>query len=147
MAWNSVGRKIVAMAEDFPEDKYDFKPQKDQKTFGEQLLHIVDDDYGLMSAIKGAKMGPAQELSTANYKTRAEIAALVKQAVADGAALITEQGHEGILREIKFPYGNRMVHAWFAWMAAIEHAGEHYGQLVVYYRASNMVPPESRPRR
>jgi len=29
-------------------------------------------------------------------------------------------------------------------MEDIEHSGEHYGQLVVYYRANNMVPPESR---
>jgi hypothetical protein len=26
----------------------------------------------------------------------------------------------------------------------IEHAAEHYGQLVVYYRANGLVPPESR---
>jgi hypothetical protein len=30
------------------------------------------------------------------------------------------------------------------WLAVIEHAGEHYGQLVVYYRNNGMVPPESR---
>jgi len=24
-SWNEVGRKLIAMAEDFPEDKYDFK--------------------------------------------------------------------------------------------------------------------------
>ena len=23
--WNEIGRKLIAMAEDFPEDKYDFK--------------------------------------------------------------------------------------------------------------------------
>src|SRR5580698_9473521 len=28
----------------------------------------------------------------------------------------------------------------------IEHSGEHYGQLVVYYRLAGLVPPESRPR-
>ena len=25
-SWNEIGRKLTAMAEDFPEDKYDFKP-------------------------------------------------------------------------------------------------------------------------
>ena len=25
-SWNDIGRKLIAMAEDFPEDKYDFKP-------------------------------------------------------------------------------------------------------------------------
>jgi hypothetical protein len=29
-------------------------------------------------------------------------------------------------------------------MFAIEHSAEHYGQLVVYYRANNRVPPDSR---
>jgi hypothetical protein len=31
-------------------------------------------------------------------------------------------------------------------MFVIEDSGEHYGQLVVYYRTNNMVPPASRPR-
>jgi hypothetical protein len=29
-------------------------------------------------------------------------------------------------------------------MFVIKHSGEHYGQLVVYYRANNLVPPDSR---
>jgi hypothetical protein len=31
--WNDIGNKLIAMAKDFPEDKYDFKVQKDQRTF------------------------------------------------------------------------------------------------------------------
>jgi hypothetical protein len=30
------------------------------------------------------------------------------------------------------------------WMNAIEHSAEHYGQLVVYYRANNLIPRDSR---
>src|SRR5882724_3275367 len=37
--WNDVGRKLIAMSEDFPEDKYDFKPTPAQRSFAEQLLH------------------------------------------------------------------------------------------------------------
>jgi len=29
----------------------------------------------------------------------------------------------------------------------IEHSGEVYGQLSVYYRVAGMVPPESRPKK
>src|SRR6267154_2629428 len=29
----------------------------------------------------------------------------------------------------------------------IEHSGEHYGQLVTYYRLAGLVPPESRPKK
>ena len=37
-----------------------------------------------------------------------------------------------------------VVHNSYIWIAAIEHSSEHFGQLVVYYRANNLVPPESR---
>jgi hypothetical protein len=30
-------------------------------------------------------------------------------------------------------------------MFVVEDSGEHYGQLVAYYRANNLVPPASRP--
>jgi hypothetical protein len=39
-SWNDIGRKLIAMAEDFPEDKYDFKPVPAQRTFADQLLHV-----------------------------------------------------------------------------------------------------------
>jgi hypothetical protein len=64
--------------------------------------------------------------------------------VADGAKLIQEQGDAGLDKTMKMPWGNRLVHNSYIWMLAIEHSGEHYGQLVVYYRANNMVPPDSR---
>jgi hypothetical protein len=31
--WNHIGNKLIAMARDLPEDKYDFKLQKDERTF------------------------------------------------------------------------------------------------------------------
>ena len=40
-SWNEIGRKLVAMAEDFPEDKYDFKPTPAERSFAEQLLHVA----------------------------------------------------------------------------------------------------------
>src|SRR5271167_2453848 len=38
-SWNDIGRKLIAMAEDFPEDKYEFKPVPEERTFAAQLLH------------------------------------------------------------------------------------------------------------
>jgi hypothetical protein len=48
--WNAIGNKLVAMAEDFPEEKYDFKLQRDERTFAENLLHVAAVDYDLMRA-------------------------------------------------------------------------------------------------
>jgi len=147
--WNQIGNRLVAMAEDFPEDKYSFKAQKDERSFGDNLVHVADEDYRLLSAIKGAPMGPAggKQLNFADYQNKAAVVKLMKQVVADGAAMLQEQGEPGLAREIKYPYGNALIHASAAWLDCIEHSAEHYGQLVVYYRVSGMVPPSSRPKK
>jgi len=147
--WNSIGNRVAAMAADFPKDKYEFKVQKDQRTFAQNLLHIAGVDYMLMRAISGKTIGPDLGKDPENpsgevFKTKADIVKFVKQAVADGAALIKEQGDAGLDNTSKFPFANMMVHNSFNWLEAIEHSGEHYGQLVVYYRANNLVPPASR---
>jgi len=54
-----------------------------------------------------------------------------------------QQGDAGRDNASNF-FGNRMAHNSTIWTSAIEHSGEHYGQLVVYYRANNLVPPDSR---
>lgn len=94
--WNAIGNKLVAMAEDFPEDKYDFKLQKDERTFAENLLHVAAVDYDLMRAASGSKIGPdfgknKHNPSRDDYKTKADVVKLIQQAVADGAKLIQEQ--------------------------------------------------------
>ena len=45
------------------------------------------------------------------------------------------------------PYSNDQTRISDYAYGFIEHSGEHYGQLVVYYRLNNIVPPESRPRK
>jgi hypothetical protein len=67
----------------------------------------------------------------------------VQEAVADGAQVIQQQGDVGPDNTSKF-FGNRLAHNSSIWTLAIEHNGEHYGQLVVYYRADNLVPSDSR---
>jgi hypothetical protein len=56
--WNEVANKLVAMAQDFPEDKYGFKLQKDQRTFAENLLHHAAVEYDLMRSLFGSNLGP-----------------------------------------------------------------------------------------
>jgi hypothetical protein len=45
------------------------------------------------------------------------------------------------------PYAHRQTRISDFAYEFIEHNGEHYGQLVVYYRLSGLVPPESRPKK
>src|SRR5262245_53247998 len=144
--WNDIGNKLVAMAKDFPEDKYDFKVQKDQRTFALNLLHAAALDFVLIRRISGTNVGPdfgeGDNPTRDQFKTKADVVKFVQGAVAEGAKVIREQGDAGLDKTTK--WGKRMVHASYIWTFATEHSGEHYGQLVVYYRANNMVPPDSR---
>ncbi len=145
--WNAIGNKLVAMAEDFPEDKYDFKVQKDERTFALNLLHAAALDFVLIRRISGSNLGPdfgeGDNPTRDQFKTKADVVKFVQEAVADGAKVIQQQGDAGLDKTTKF-FGNRLAHNSYIWTSAIEHSAEHYGQLVVYYRANNLVPPDSR---
>src|SRR5580692_1672642 len=76
--WNQVGGKLIALAKDFPEDKYDFKVQKDERTFAENLLHVAAVDYDLAGRVSGSPVGPdfgedKHNPSRDVYKTKADV--------------------------------------------------------------------------
>ncbi len=68
--WNEVGRKLIAMAEDFPEDRYGFKPAPTVRSFSAQLLHMAGSNYLFTKAALGkAPPGPEWE-SAGRFKTK-----------------------------------------------------------------------------
>jgi uncharacterized damage-inducible protein DinB len=145
-SWNDIGRKLIAMAEDFPEDKYDFKPNPAQRSFAEQLLHASGANYFFINSAKGVK-SPTGDVKRADYATKASVVAFVKKSFAEGADLIKSKGDAGMNDLCMDPFANQQVRFSDLGWGFIEHSGEHYGQLVVYYRVAGMVPPESRPKK
>lgn len=127
--WNFVGGKVIKMVEEFPEDKYAFRPTPEQRTFPEQVLHLisVQDRYREMA---GGSPSPRPE---AEGITREKLLAATKDSVEAGARLIEEEGGKGMLEKGDL------------WVEAINHSSEHYGQLVFYFRLNGLVPPISRP--
>jgi uncharacterized damage-inducible protein DinB len=145
--WNDIGRKLVAMAEDFPEDKYDFKPVPAQRSFAEQLLHAANSNYFFTNPVMGMKPPAEENPNRADFKTKASIVEFVKKAFADGTAAIKAKGDKGLNDIVVDPFANQQTRVSDMAWGLIEHSGEHYGQLVVYYRIAGLVPPESRPKK
>lgn len=146
-SWNDVGRKLIAMAEDFPEDKYDFKPTPAQRSFAEQLLHAAGANYYFTNPVMGQKPPAGEDPKRADYKTKAAVVAFVKKSFEDGAAAIKAKGDKGMNDLVVDPFANQQQRVSEMGWGLLEHSGEHYGQLVVYYRLSGLVPPESRPKK
>lgn len=146
-SWNDIARKLVAMAEDFPEDKYDSKPTPAQRSFAEQLLHAAGANYFFTNAVGGEKPPSEEEPKREQFKTKAAVVEFVKKAFADGAKAIEAKGDKGLGDLVVDPFANQQMRVSDMAWGFMEHSGEHYGQLVVYYRLSGLVPPESRPKK
>src|SRR5215813_7692914 len=69
-SWNEIGRKLIAMAEDFPEDKYDFKPVPEQRSFAEQLLHVAGSNYYFTNPVMGQKPPAGEDPKRSDYKSK-----------------------------------------------------------------------------
>jgi hypothetical protein len=130
----SINRRVLEMAKDFPEDKYDFRLKPEMRSFGEVIVHIASGNVYAAKAGRGEKVN-WDDLDPKNYKTKAEIVALMEKSTQDADTTL-----------------NSLPNAWFAksvdpWLDVTEHSAEHYGLLVGYYRANGLVPPESRPKK
>ena len=146
-SWNDIGRKLIAMAEDFPEDKYDMKPTPAQRTFAQQLLHAAGANYYFTDLLTGSKDTVDENPKREQYKTKADVVAYVKKSFADGATAIQARGDKGMNDLLVDPFAHQQVRVYDYAYGFIEHCGEHYGQLVGYYRLAGLVPPESRPKK
>ena len=124
------------MAEDFPEGKYFYAPKPEVRTFAAVIVHVVAGNEF------GARFGKGEnvkwddlEQDPKKYTSKAQVVEALKASIAAADATL-KSTPEAKFKETISP-----------WLSIIEHAGEHYGQLVVYYRLNGMVPPESRPKK
>ncbi len=142
-SWNEIGRKLIAMAEDFPEAKYDFKPTPEVRSFAEVLLHVAGTDYIFTDQAQGKPPRP-HDLARNDLPAKADIVVMLKKAFEDGAAVIKAKGGKGMSQTVYFEFNNQMERVSDLAYSTAMHVSEHYGQLVVYYRLNRIVPPESR---
>jgi len=135
-SWKDIGGRLITMSEDFPEDKYNYRPNDQVRTFAAVLRHIAGSNFGLLNQLTGKKLGNGENDPSADeFKTKAQIVAFLKKSIEDGEATLKQEGDAGVLKHLDL------------WVGYTEHMGEHYGQLVVYYRNNGLVPPESRPKK
>jgi hypothetical protein len=131
--WTDISEKVVQLAEQFPEDKYEFKPVAGVRTFGDQLRHVAFWNGYVAKTARGEKAdGKLNELPKSEYATKAAVVKALKSSLAEATALL-KQGP-----------ATPSVKLTNLWVSFTEHSGEHYGQLVVYYRLNGIVPPASR---
>lgn len=145
--WNEIGRKLIAMAEDFPANKYDYKPTPSVGSFAQRMIHAAAANYFFTNLAMGKKAPAEEDPKRDQFKSKADIVSYVKKSFADGAVAIKSKGDRGMSALIVDPFSNQQTRVSDFAYGLIEHSGEIYGQLTVYYRMAGLVPPESRPKK
>jgi uncharacterized damage-inducible protein DinB len=130
--WEQVSQKIVALANEFPEDKIDWRPTPELRTCAGVLRHVAFWNQYVAARLLGKDFdGAANELSPEHYAGKQNILnALSRSSQETIEALRRKTSPDPKTTELIVPF--------------VEHTSEHYGQLVVYARLLNIVPPSSR---
>lgn len=129
--FTSVNRRVLEMAKDFPEDKYDFRLKPEMRSFGAVIVHIASGNLYAAKAGRGENVN-WDELDPKDYKAKSEVVALLEKSIADANATLKTVPDSSLAKSVE------------PWLEVTEHTAEHYGLLVAYYRANGLVPPASR---
>jgi len=144
--WSRNNVMIYGLAGAMPEDKFTYKPTSAQQSFGERVLHAAQINLMLLKGL-GAK-APAPTIDEHATSKAASMAAL--QTVGEyGTAVIKELGEQGLTARIDSPgpmgfFMGPQVSRQRVLYFLMTHSQDTYGQLVVYARLNQIVPPASR---
>jgi hypothetical protein len=130
--WEQVCRKLEALAEEFPAQKFDHRPTPGVRSVAELLRHVAFwNNYVADKACGKQANDSANELPKEKFSTKSEILSALKRSASTATAALKENASLSI-------DASDMV------ISFIEHNSEHYGQFVVYARLQGIVPPASR---
>jgi hypothetical protein len=132
--WQEIGSKTTELAEQFPEDRYGYRPAPAVRSFAEQLRHVAFwNQYAAETLRGGSPDGSANDLPAAEFRTKQDVVRALHESFESlgDAATSATIGDDVATSDTVLSY--------------LGHASEHYGQLVIYYRLNGLVPPASRP--
>ncbi len=127
-----------------PEAGYALKPTPEMRSFAEQMLHLTDANYGIVSTVTGEKspVGFGESEKTTD-KSKANVTKLVMDGydfvINNIKKLTPEQLNENIKLFGRFDLTKGMAVA-----KCFEHQTHHRGQTTVYLRLAGAKPPQEK---
>lgn len=134
---------LVGLAEAMPEDKYSYKPTQGKfegvRDFAGQVKHLAEG----ISMFSGAILGEKPPAEPASLKTKAELVQHLKDSIAYAHKAIASLNDQNMFTPIPAPFGKNQTTRLSLAIALVGHPYDHYGQMVEYLRANNVIPPGS----
>lgn len=139
--WQEQKMLMVGIADAMPADKFTYKSTPAQRDYGQQVMHVVQVNQGLLGTLGGKTPAPAINLKATS---KADVVQALRQSYDYGEALFKEFNDAAWVQPVMGPrfmgQATRVRIASFA----MSHAMDIYGQMAVYLRLNGIVPPASR---
>jgi uncharacterized damage-inducible protein DinB len=139
--------EFVSAAEAMPEDKFNFAPPAGSgnfdgvRNFGQQVKHVAGSNYYFFGGSDfNDAAAKAKEDEIEKLTTKADIIKALKDSFAQAHKYVG--GITAANAFVKTGNSTRATMAAFG----LAHAMDHYGQMVVYLRMNNIVPPASQKK-
>jgi len=149
--------ELRSAAEAMPEDKYPYRPAEgnfknekpefgpaEVRTFAEQVKHVACSNFGFAAEFDGQKPPDACDKGGPSpARTKKELLIYLRDsftAIRKSLGAITAQN---MYEPIEGPYAGPNTRLGLA-TVVIWHCADHYGQITLYLRLNNIVPPASR---
>ena len=139
--WERQKGQLHMIADAMPEDKFAYKSTPAQRSFGEQVMHVAQVNVKFLQAVGGNAAQPA--FMSQMPKTKAEILSALDQSYDYAIALLNEQTDESITDTVDAGFLGESSRARVFWFL-LGHSMDIYGQMAVYLRLNDIVPPASR---
>ena len=139
--WEGQKDTLAAIADAMPEGMWGFRPTPQQRTYGEQVMHIAEINTKLLGLVGGTAAAPTFPADAA--MTKAASLQAMQQSYDYGIALLNELTDAQVLETVDAAFMGQSTRARVFWFL-LGHSMDTYGQMAVYLRLNGVVPPASR---
>ncbi len=145
-----IEQQVVPAAEAMPADRYAYAPTGGAfagvRTFAEQVKHLAASNWQLGSKVLGVQppAGTHDEIAPESVRTKAQILEYVRGSFDVLHRAIATVDEKNLMEPIPGRTGTWERTRLGLIIDALAHSSDHYGQIVEYLRANDIVPPASR---
>jgi uncharacterized damage-inducible protein DinB len=125
----------LKVADQMPEADYTFKLTPPQMSFAEQMVHLADDQAGLLAPFSSEKPKPSKPASM----SKKDVIAFVRQSYDQSIAIVSKLTPEQISRS--YPAAGSMTGLELL-MFVLDHSTHHRASAEMYLRAKGITPAE-----
>jgi len=138
---DSSAKNMVAAAKAMPAEKYAYKPTEGQRSFGEIVSHVAGSNNYLCSTLSGMA-APDVKVPEGTASKDALVASV--QASYDYCTKALADVTDAKLGDMVDYFGNRKVTRATVAVGISDDWADHYGQLAMYLRLNEILPPTAR---